>query len=208
MQGKYFDGTLGHGLSQTPEWILYKEISPNTNNWFVWHKELTSSNYYLWLNSANAQANYGSTLFAPTSTTFATNLATVSNRDAIGYVWHGVEGFSKFGGYTGNGNADGAFIYLGFKPAIIIIKCTSNSSTDWVMYDNKRSPLNTGSSSNTLYPNLSSAEASAGGLDFLSNGFKLRSTNGYNNGSGRTYIYMAFAEHPFVGDGTSPVTAR
>jgi hypothetical protein len=207
VQGKYFDGTLGHGLSQTPEWILYKEISPNVNNWFVFHKDLTSSNYFLWLNETNAQTNYGSTLFAPTSTTFATNLATVSNRDAIAYCWHSVDGFSKFGSYTGNGSADGPFVYTGFKPAWIMIKSSSNT-TSWFLFDNKRNPINPAGkrlvADGTFVEDAGTTQA----FDFLSNGFKLRNSSAGTNGSGRTYIYMAFAEHPFVGDGTSPVTAR
>ena len=205
VQGKYFDGTLGHGLSQTPEWILYKETSPNTNNWFVWHKDLTSTNYYLYLNSSQAQANYGSTLWAPTSTTFATNLATLSNRDAVAYLWHGVDGFSKFGKYTGNGSTDGPFVYTGFKPAWIMVK-RINTTGSWAITDIARDPFNP--TDKGLVPDSSGAEGTGYTLDHLSNGFKLRLSGTAYNASGSTYIYMAFAEHPFVGDGTNPVTAR
>ena len=202
--------TIGHGLSSTPETVWVKARSTNTSDGFSIQHVSTGTNFYdlSKTNAANSNTVVWNT--APTSTVFTIGTATGVNTSSatyIAYCWHGVEGFSKFGSYTGNGNAEGAFIYTGFKPACVIIKSSSNA-TDWVIYDNKRSPLNTGSSSNTLYPNLSSAEASAGGLDFLSNGFKLRSTNGYNNGSGRTYIYMAWAEHPFIGDETSPITAR
>jgi len=207
VQGKYFDGTLGHGLSQTPEWIIYKETSPNVNSWFVYHKDLPSSNYYLWLNSTQAQLNYGSTLFAPTSTTFATNLATVSNRDAVAYCWHGVEGFSKFGSYTGNGNSNGTFIYTGFKPSWLMIKSSSHA-VSWYIFDNKRNPINPAGKRLIADGNNAEDAGTTEAFDFLSNGFKLRNTSNGTNGSGRTYIYMAFAEHPFIGDGVSPVTAR
>jgi hypothetical protein len=207
VQGKYFQGTLGHGLSQTPEWIIYKETSPNTNNWFVWHKNLTSTNYYLYLNSSQAQANYGSTLWAPTSTTFATNLSLGGDRDAIAYCWHEVDGFSKFGSYQGNGSTDGTFVYTGFKPAFLMIKSSSHA-VSWYMFDNKRNPLNPAGkrlvADGTFVEDAGTTEA----FDFLSNGFKLKNTSVGTNGSGYTYIYMAFAEHPFVGDGTNPTTAR
>ena len=210
VQGKYFDGTLGHGLSQTPEWIIYKETSPNTNNWFVWHKDLPSSNYYLTLNSSAAQANYGSTLFAPTSTTFATNLATVTNRDAIAYCWHGVEGFSKFGQYSANNSTDGPFVYLGFKPKFLVIK--SSAAISWYVIDATRSPINPVTAGLTV-DNSQAEFTNQFTIDFLSNGFKIRNSNsGYgastNSTSHSPYYYMAFAEHPFVGDGTNPVTAR
>jgi len=200
--------TIGHGLSQAPEFIITKNLDA-TYNWIIYFKGEGANRYgYLNLTNAWVTDTTGFNNVEPTNSVFTVGSAYESNgtHNMIAYCWHGVEGFSKFGSYKGNGNADGAFIYLGFKPACVIIKSSSNS-TDWVIYDNKRSPLNTGSSSNTLYPNLSSAKASAGGLDFLSNGFKLRSTNGYNNGSGRTYVYMAFAELPFFDD-QSPVTAR
>ena len=206
VQGKYFQGTLGHGLSQTPEWIIYKETSPNTNNWFVWHKNLTSTNYYLYLNSTQAQANYGSTLWAPTSTTFATNLSLGGDRDAIAYCWHEVDGFSKFGSYTGNTNSNGPFIYTGFAPSWVMIKRIS-STGEWFILDKARNPNNTGTK---VYLDADTTDAEgtldAGALDWLSNGFKLRQNSSQiNNG---THVYMAFAEHPFVGDGTSPVTAK
>jgi hypothetical protein len=165
----------------------------------------------LYLNSSQAQTNYGSTLWAPTSTTFATNLATLSNRDAVAYLWHGVDGFSKFGSFSGNGDTSGVgpFIYLGFKPSWLLIKNIS-SATGWILWDNKRNLFNP--VNNYLIPSANSAEASDDSqkVDFLSNGFKVKNTASSSsiNASGSIYIYMAFAEHPFVGDGTNPVTAR
>jgi hypothetical protein len=117
-----------------------------------------------------------------------------------------VEGYSKFGKYTGNGNADGAFVYTGFKPAWIMIKETGNSN-DWMIWDNARFPLNP--TNNSLFANLSQGDnGSSIDLDVLSNGFKCRTTNSQINRSSGSYIFCSFAEHPFVGDGTSPVTAR
>jgi hypothetical protein len=205
-------GSAYHGLSQAPDVILIKDRDNNSTNWRMYHKSLGGITKYILLNS-NAAVATASMWGTPTSDAFIVGGSgyevNESSTDYVAYCWSEIVGYSKFSSYSGTGNVDGTFVYLGFKPALIIIKCTSNGSTDWVMYDNKRSPFNdTSTSSTTLYPNLSSADASAGGLDFLSNGFKLKSTNGYNNGSSRTYIYMAFAEHPFVGDGTNPVTAR
>ena len=129
-----------------------------------------------------------------------------SGETYIIYAWHEVDGFSKFGSYSGNGSADGPFIYTGFRPAWLMIKCTSHGN-NWIMWDNKRSVINP--CDNVLYPDLTQAETTSGNdLDFLSNGFKCRGTNSNYNGSSRTYIYMAFASHSFVGDGTNPVTAR
>jgi len=202
---------IAHGLSQKPEWFILKPRSM-TGNHYVYHEKI-GANYFLYLNLGNARYTGVTTPWNDTEPTdqiitlmgsgYGSNN---SGQEYIAYCWHSVEGFSKFGSYQGS--SDGAFIYTGFKPALVIIKCYTNASTDWVMYDNLRNPFNSGTSSNTLYPNRNYIEGSAGGLDFLSNGFKLLSTNGFNNNSSRSYVYMAFAEHPFVGDGTSPVTAR
>ena len=114
---------------------------------------------------------------------------------------------SKIGSYTGNGSTDGSFVYTGFKPAWLMIKSSSHA-TSWYLFDNKRNPINPAGkrlvADGTFVEDAGTTEV----FDFLSNGFKLRNTSTGTNGSGRTYIYMAFAEHPFVGDGTSPVTAR
>jgi hypothetical protein len=118
------------------------------------------------------------------------------------------KGYSKFGKYIGNGNADGSFIYTGFKPAFIICKITSAAS-NWRMFDNKRLGYNV--DNNPLYPNVTNAEGTENNIDILSNGFKWRTTDGALNGSGSSYIYMAFAEEPLVANsGTNgvPATAR
>ena len=206
VQGKYFEGSLAHGLSQAPDVIFYKEISPNVNNWYVWHKNLTSENYYLLLDSSNAQANFGSNLWSITSTTFGKNLSiSPGDRDAIAYCWHSVQGFSKFGKYTGNNSStDNVFVNLGFKPSWLLIKNLSSGA--WTIFDNQRVKFNVNNA--VLFGSLTNVErVGTEKCDFLSNGFKLRN-NDANIGASATYVYMAFAEHPFVGSGTNPVTAK
>ena len=126
----------------------------------------------------------------------------------IAYCFGDVQGFSKFGSYIGNGNLNGAFFYLGFKPAFVIIKRT-DSTNDWVMFDNKRDPINEVNES--LYANTNAAGQTGTAdddIDFLSNGIKIREDNPGLNASGGSYIYMAFAENPFTSSAGTPVTAR
>jgi hypothetical protein len=210
------NATVGHGLSSAPEWFIVKELS-NANSWIVSHKGLTSqATYSITLNNTNAESSSGGTVYwnstAPTSSVFSLATDTGvngSSRNYVAYCWHGVDGFSKFGKYVGNGSTNGPFIYTGFQPAMVMVKSSSNSATNWEIRDNKRSSSGgTNPITQVLYPNLSSQEFTTDNCDFLSNGFKWRSSGGNRNESGYTYIYMAFAEHPFVGDGTSPVTAR
>jgi hypothetical protein len=201
--------TVGHGLSSTPEWIFGRPVEQTGGyNWSVYHKSMTSASYYLELNTSDAEASdsnvWGS---APTSSVVNIGSGTsASSEPYILYCWHGVDGFSKFGKYVGNGNADGTFIYTGFKPAFVMVKGATNTGS-WVIMDSKRDPFNAGSEL-YLLANSSDAEAGSIAFDFLSNGFKCRDNASGLNASGVTYIYMAFAEHPFIGDGTSPVTAR
>ena len=109
------------------------------------------------------------------------------------------------GSYTGNGNADGTFIYTGFAPSFVIMKRTDTTGA-WYTLDNKRPTYNP--KDKYLSPNSSNAESTFTFWDFLSNGFKMRNGDGAANGDGRTYIYMAFADNPFVSSGGTPVTAR
>jgi hypothetical protein len=204
------NATVGHGLSSAPEWILFKNLDNASEGWSTYHTSLTSAAYILTLNNSNAQASsatdFNST--APTSTVFSvgTNARTNnSSQDIVAYCWHSVPGFSKFGKYTGNGSTDGPFVYTGFKPAWIMIKQT-NSTGSWIISDNKRNIFNP--IDKLLRGEGTNTESTFTSYDMLSNGFKQRNTDTGFNGSGSTYIYMAFAEHPFVGDGTSPVTAR
>ena len=211
--------TYGHGLTQAPEWFLWKRRN-STMRFLCYHKSAyaaSNGGYAMELSSTNANSafntEFGSTSIfteAPTATTFAlrNNSATAGGNEHIAYCWHSVEGFSKFGSYVGNGNANGPFIYLGFKPAVVIVKNIS-AAYRWNIIDNVRDPINP--AGKWLTPNDTSVESNYNTSyphDFLSNGFKLRANTTVMNRSGDTFIYMAFAEHPFVGDGTSPVTAR
>ena len=125
--------------------------------------------------------------------------------DYIAYCFAEVQGYSKFGSYVGNGNADGSFVYTGFKPAFVMFK-NSNAAFDWTIVDNKREGYNL--INKRLSANIPDAEATYNVLDFVSNGFKLRDAYGIWNGSGNTLIYMAFAENPFVTSTGVPTTAR
>jgi hypothetical protein len=201
-------GTIGHGLSSAPEWIVIKELS-SADSWNVWHGTFANTEKIL-LNSTGAKIT-GSTVWNSTSPTSSVisingNNVNASSETYVAYCWHSVDGFSKFGSYSGNGSADGPFIYTGFKPAWLMIKETGNTN-DWMIWDNARFPLNP--TNNSLFANLTQGDnGSSIDLDVLSNGFKCRTTNSQINRSSGSYVYMAFAEHPFVGDGTSPVTAR
>ena len=199
-------GTVGHGLSQAPEWIVMKDTSRSVL-WLIYHKDVGADKY---LQFTNAAAVSNSTVFStsPTSTVFdpGTGYTSASSYGAtVAYCWHGVDGFSKFGSYTGNGDADGPFVYTGFLPAYVLTKSVS-TTTNWNILDTARSPINPVTA--RLKANSTDPEDTARTFDFLSNGFKLRESGTDVNQSGVVYIYMAFAEHPFVGDGTSPVTAR
>ena len=117
-----------------------------------------------------------------------------NNNKYIAYVFSGVEGYSKFGSYTGNGSSDGTFVHTGFRPGFLIIKSTNNTA-HWYTYDDKRNTFNPVDLN--LKPSGSAAEATFTTGDFLSNGFKIRTNNSAFNTSGNTYIYLAFAESPF-----------
>ena len=194
------------------EWVIYKRLD-STSNWVSYHKSAYTSNQhgmFLDTNAANAVINAETTFFptAPTSSVFSftNNSATAPSANFVAYCWHSVPGFSKFGSYTGNGNSNGPYINVGFKPSWIMIKETGNSN-NWPIWDNKRFPLNP--TNNSLFADLNQADnGSSIDMDVLSNGFKCRTTNSQINRSGGSYIYMAFAEHPFLGDGTNPATAR
>jgi hypothetical protein len=215
------NATVGHGLGVTPKMIIAKQRT-GTENWPIYHVGLSSPNNYLELNSTGAvltnSAVWNST--NPTSSVFSvgTNARTNNNTSTyIAYCFAEKKGFSKFGIYTGNGNADGTFIYTGFKPAFVIIKRTTGAE-GWNIGDNKRNityPSGANVNNAELQANLSNAEtdrSTRGGgttqYDMLSNGFKLRGNNPEINKSPEPYIYMAFAENPFVTSTGIPTTAR
>ena len=194
-------GTVGHGLDSTPELIIAKPLGSGTN-WYVQAPVVTAVNQVLNLDSTTAKFNPGVNHFNdtyPTSTVFSYGGYLgddLTNDDKIAFCFHSVDGYSKVGSYTGNGSADGPFVYTGFRPAWVLIK-SHTAGYDWVLDDSARSPFNEGNA--TLFPNASSAEYTGGayGIDFLSNGFKLRTTYGQYNQSGGGYLYLAFAENPF-----------
>ena len=198
--------TVGHGLGVTPKIVLIKNRDDGTTDWLYYTTQIDGSLDSLRFNNTNAKSDSGFSL--PTSSVFSINGSSstgFSGQNYIAYCFAEKKGFSKFGSYIGNGSTDGTFVYTGFKPAFVIIK-VSSTTNDWSMYDNQRDPIN--QVDNYLQPNTSLAEVSdtGKGTDFLSNGFKLRTTHGTHNTSGASYIYMAFAEEPLVGD--NPCTAR
>jgi len=208
--------TVGHGLGVAPKMIIVKNRNASpAESWAVYHSTL-GTNKYLLLNTTDASATstgmWNNT--APTSTVFSVYNEEKTNKvstNLIAYCFAEIKGYSKFGSYTGNGSTNGPFVYTGFKPAFIMLKCSSDAGTNWRLNDNKRQSANGSAFTALLIPSTSNAEftdAPNYDMDFLSNGFKLRVGDIYQNGSGSTYIYMAFAENPFVSSTSIPTTAR
>jgi hypothetical protein len=204
------NATIGHGLGSTLSMIIQKNLTAGTHSWNVYHKNLTSAVYNLNLNGTFAEFTSATTWnsTAPTSSVFSVGTDTNANESGSGhiaYCFAEIKGYSKFGSYTGNASADGTFVYTGFKPAFLICKRSSGGTGNWQLFDNKRLGYNVNNSG--VQPNLSNAENTATDLDMLSNGFKHRQSGNDLNGS-NTYIYMAFAENPFVTSTGIPCTAR
>ena len=203
--------TIGHGLGVAPAMYIVKNRDQTGTNWTVFHKDLTSNAYSLYLNSTAAQSNsvgyWNGT--SPTSTVFSIKNTSgdvnTNTEDYVAYAFAEKQGYSKFGKYVGNGNADGSFVYTGFKPAFILHK-SSTSARAWYLYDTKRLGYNGGNS--YLQAQDTDAESSNSVLDITSNGFKLRTTSTQMNENGATFIYMAFAENPFTTSTGIPTTAR
>ena len=191
-------GTLGHGLGTAPSLIMSKTLSSGTGNWLWYHQSLgptqaafanstavPGTNIGYWNNTAPASSVY---------TVLSSGGTNVATRPYFAYVFAQVLGFSKFDRYTGNGAADGPFVYLGFRPKLVLIKRTDTTS-NWIIWDSVRNPYNIVNYS--LNNNTSSANITSADVDFLANGFKLRNTGADYNASGGTYIYCAWAENPF-----------
>jgi len=205
-------GTVTHGLGVAPKFIMIKNRGV-TDPWAVYYGDNTD---YLVLNTNAATVDNAAWWndTSPSSTVFTVSTDHSVNADAetyLAYCFAEVQGFSKIGSYVGNGDAIGPFIYTGFKPAWILIKqITDAAGDDWILYDNKREPVNV--AIKKLFPNQAAAESSSyDSIDMLSNGFKTRTNLGGTNSDGKTYIYMAFAHHPFVTSddgGSIPTTAR
>ena len=195
--------TIGHGLGAAPKFIIFKVLS-GTGSWNTYHESIGNT-HGLYLNSDAAKedniAFFNDT--SPTSTVFTTGTnGNLVNNTLVAYCFAEKKGFSKFGTYPGNGNANGPFIYLGFKPAFVIIKQV-NTTNHWYMWDNKRDPINP--TNKYSRPDQNIAEGSYDWLDFVSNGIKIRATSSGANTTNGTYIYMAWAESPLVG--TNKITA-
>ena len=195
--------TIGHGLGSAPKWVIVKQRD-NTRNWVVMHQGIGFTKYlYLDSNQASNTGNFFNDT-DPSSTVFnVVNDSGVngSSGSYIAYCFAEKQGYSKFNSYKGNGNTDGTFIYTGFAPSFVMLKRTSAAGS-FLMFDNKRDNLNP--NSHRVYANATDAEDTGSGsqVDFLSNGFKCRSSDNSTNASGSTYIFMAFAENPFVTAGT------
>lgn len=188
-------GSIGHGLGVAPKFMIFKRRDA-TNDWNVL-TNATGSNQYGFLNLTTAFAAAGETW---TSTVVNIGANFVNGGTYVSYCFAEVEGYSKFGSYTGNGSTNGPFQYTGFRPKFIVVKKTSDVG-EWAQYDSVRETFNpNGAGEGRLRLNTTAAAAGADSaqyIDFLSNGFKIRNTSGFNNDSGGTYIYMAFAEAPF-----------
>ena len=198
--------TVGHGLNAVPKVVIIKGRD-SALEWRSYFSPIGAGKYMV-LNENYAEAT-GSNFMndtAPTSSVFSLGNGTTPNKNGenyIAYCFAEKTGYSKFGSYVGNGNADGPFIYTGFKPAWVMAK-KSNSTGNWVIVDTKRDGYN--GANDTLQANVPDVESGGNRFDIVSNGFKARSTSSYSNTSGDTFIYMAFAEEPLVGD--NPATAR
>ena len=191
--------TVGHGLGVAPDVYITKSRTLNGSSYVVYHRDIGENGWILFeSNGAATTGNNAVNNPAPTSSVFTYGYGLVNHLSNVFYAFSEVAGFSKFGSYTANDNADGPFIFTGFRPAWILIKRTS-SAADWILFDSKRYASNLGyGNSAYLFPNTANAEATTEDIDILSNGFKLRQASGYfNNPSGGNFIYFAFAESPF-----------
>jgi hypothetical protein len=192
--------TISHSLNAIPSMMIVKQrTASSTTNWAVYHSSLANTEYIL-LNTSAAKAT-GATYWnsaTPTASVFSLGTAADVNTNTgtyVNYLFTAIAGYSDFGSYTGNGSANGPFIYTGFRPRWVLIKCSSAATTNWRILDTSRDTYNVESAE--LYPNLSNAEGAFDSLDALSNGFKIRNTNASYNTSAATYVYAAFAENPF-----------
>ena len=201
---------LAHGCGATPEFVLVKSLG-SANNWSVYHKNSNAvpEDYTLQLDTNAAAADnagmWNDTAPDSVNLTLGNDNGVNGGYDYSAYCFAGVKGYSKFSSYIGNGNVDGSFIYTGFRPAIVIIKKVSGAGS-WWLFDNKRIGYN--SNNYRLFPDTTGAEVATAYLDLVSNGFKIRNTDGDINFNGSTLIYAAWAESPFVNSEGVPTNAR
>ena len=207
--------TIPHGLGVAPAVIIFKRRDASNEKWSTYHHKAAASSpedVHLELNDTTAASNDDSILndTAPSSTLITMKTSSSVNSNSIKYVaycFSEIQGYSKHGSYEGNGNAYGPFIYTGFRPAWVMTKSIDTTS-NWNIFDNKRSTFN--DVDDYIKANANAAEDTGSSdiqMDFLSNGFKIRGNNDEINGS-ETFIYMAFAESPFVNSKSVPTNAR
>ena len=205
------NATIAHGLGSAPKMMIIKRISGGTEQWIVYHQAISPAKH-LFLNLSDAE-NADTNNFQNTATTSSVfSVGTYNQMNASGtnnmiaYCFAEKQGYSKFGSYTGNGSSSGTFCWTGMKPAFVMAK-KSSGTEDWSITDNKMNTFNV--CNNKLRPNSSSQESTGNAhIDFTAQGFKWRSTSGEFNASGDTYIFMAFAENPFVTSSGVPACAR
>ena len=204
---------LAHGLGATPEMVICKNLDSG-NSWVVGHQgEDTTAPWDYGMNLDSTAARSNTALFcndtAPDSINITLGSSDDNNEAAahVAYCFNEVQGFSKFGSYTGNGNADGAFVYLGFRPAFFLTK-RADSTTNWSVYDNKRPGSYNLTTIGFLRADTTIAEQTNAQIQIMSNGIKIPTTETDLNADGGTYVYMAFAEAPFVNSKGVPCNAR
>jgi len=194
--------TVGHGLGVAPRMIIIKQRNGSTYGWVTYHASVGAGSY-LTLNSTGAAAADAAMFSntAPTSSVFTLSnggnivITNPSGGTMVAYCFADITGFSRFGSYTGNGSADGPFVFCGFRPRWIMTKLSSSAGGGWWIYDTARDPYN--ATNDLLQANLSNASATSLPFDILSNGFKIRTSNVGANTNAATYIFAAFAENPF-----------
>jgi hypothetical protein len=192
--------SVGHGLGVAPKMIIFK-CRTQAVMWPVYHAGMAAfgGSAYVQLQSTAAYVNDSTMFSVPTSTVLNIGNNTNINTNTatyVAYCFSEIAGFSKFGSYTGNGSADGVFVYTGFRPKFVMLKRTDVAGAGWQINDTSRDSYNI--ASQILVANVSDAEATFGTIDILSNGFKLRTTAAGLNASGSTQIFMAFSENPFA----------
>ena len=207
------NATVGHGLGKSISWMLLKNRS-DSENWWNYHVGLSDpAAKAILINSTNAEFSPGTSAFYPTN--FSTSLFSLKNDNAsnssgdnyVAWIWSEIKGFSKFGHWIGNESTNGPFIFTGFRPAWIMSKRADNSSGgEWNIVDSTRDPSNPAQTK--LEANNQDADETDEMFDILSNGFKINRSDGNVNADGGRYIFMAFAESPFVNSNGVPVNAR
>jgi len=207
------DDDISHGLGGTIEMLMVKHFAADTDDWMVWHKDLSSNSYQLHLNTTDDEDTtknaWGSNPVF-NANVFRVGATDETNKDSTGnshvfYAFRSVPGVCKIGSYAGNGSTDGPYVSLGFRPVFVLIKVIDLDGYSWIIYDFTRSPTN-GVATEFLHPNSDSASytssGSSMGIDFLADGFKQRSSHVSQNQSGKKYLYLAMSD--IGGGGTLP----